>query len=499
LLHVAEAGDYGWRLAPGARRARTVAVRVAVGGDSAGKMPPLLETGRGSPSGLLIYNGTRFPEAYRGLLIYPDAQRRLVRAYRVEPDGATFKAAEEFKLLEAADLQFRPCQAAAGPDGAIYVVDRRGKGGRIYRLTWAGTKDEPALPRSGMDSWSKIVQLPDADLLKALAREDAGERDCARKELARRGDKNRTALIKLLHDDEQPLVARIAALGALHSLHDDAVQKAFVKAVGEGDAELRKLAADGLGLCAKKRDRAVHNALLQALADENPSVRRSVALAMGRVAAPGAAENLATNLSFDTGKDALLTDGILRGLERLGKPGIAALIALADSGVQKDIDRVADAFTGLRSRAAFDALPGLLKNPHYNDEQRAALVRSCANYQLDPPVSLEPVFAYLAANPKEDAVVRTAGLDLLATPGTVAGPKARQWALAQLADRDAALRRRALHALGATPEGARELARLHLDARLPHASRAEVTAALRRHGATDPGCVRLLAEVVRPR
>ena len=52
-------------------------VRGAVFGELPGKVPPLLKTGRGAPAGLLIYNDTRFPENYRGLLLYPDVFRKL--------------------------------------------------------------------------------------------------------------------------------------------------------------------------------------------------------------------------------------------------------------------------------------------------------------------------------------------------------------------------------------------------------------------------------------
>ncbi len=107
----------------------------------------MLKTGRGSPAGLLIYNDTRIPEQYRGLLYYPDVFRKLVRAYKVAPDGATFKITNEFEFLKSDDPLFRPCQMVTGPDGAIYVCDWRtdsggagklsgdGEHGRIYRIT----------------------------------------------------------------------------------------------------------------------------------------------------------------------------------------------------------------------------------------------------------------------------------------------------------------------------------------------------------------------------
>ena len=44
--------------------------RGAVYGELPGKVAPLLKTGRGSPTGLLICNDTHFPENYRGLLLY---------------------------------------------------------------------------------------------------------------------------------------------------------------------------------------------------------------------------------------------------------------------------------------------------------------------------------------------------------------------------------------------------------------------------------------------
>src|SRR5262249_45060717 len=157
-----------WRLFQGARCCRPDPVRGAVYGELPGKLPPLLKTGRGAPAGLLIYNETRFPAQYCGLLYYPDVFRKLIRAYRVEPFGATFILTEELQFRKSHDRLFRPCQMVAGPDGAMYVVDWRtdsggagqlsgdGKHGRIYRITWGGTAEQPAIPRRAMDSWDKL-------------------------------------------------------------------------------------------------------------------------------------------------------------------------------------------------------------------------------------------------------------------------------------------------------------------------------------------------------
>jgi putative membrane-bound dehydrogenase-like protein len=538
LMHVPEAADFGWRID---RSGRPDLVRCAAFGELPGKLPPLLKTGSGSPAGLLIYNDTRLPEEYRGLLFYPDANRRLIRAYKVEQTGASFKAGEEFEFLTAPkDALFRPCGMVVGPDGALYILlDRRtrshegdklgatGNHGRIYRVSWTGTKDQPALPLRAMDSWSKIAGLEDKELIETLSSEEDSDRSRARQELVKRGDKNRKALIQLL-GKEVPLVTKIAALGALESMFDDDVRKAFQSSLKTGDAELQRLAAKALGQCAKKADRNASNALLQELTSDDFALRRAVALAMSRLASPGAADSLATSLSFDKSKDVFLRDGILRGLEMLGKPGIDALISLADSGVQKDTDRVVEAFQGLRSREAFAALPTLLKHMHVSSAQRVELIRSALNYLLEPGVALEPIVAVVAAEKKETSAVKKALLDVLATPGTVKGAKAKKWLLSMLTDDNAEIRlsalaaaaemrlskagpilakrlgaekvsaaetRAVLKALAATAEGARLAGKLYLEKKLPESLRGEVVAALQRHADKDPDAAKLLAKV----
>src|SRR5262249_23041694 len=95
LLHVAEGNDFGLRISDYAAR-----------GDLPGRVTPLRETKDGTAAGLLIYNDTRFPEPYRGLLYAPDFSR--IRARKVEPEGASFKVTEEFELMHSSDPPFTP-------------------------------------------------------------------------------------------------------------------------------------------------------------------------------------------------------------------------------------------------------------------------------------------------------------------------------------------------------------------------------------------------------
>jgi quinoprotein glucose dehydrogenase len=467
LMHVPEGADYGWRLKAGARWGKADPARAG----GLGELPPMLKFD-GSATGLFIYNDTRFPENFRGLLFRPDAPKGVLHAYKVERKGATFEVAAEFDFLKSDDPSFRPWQAVARPDGAIYVVDERtkaggagkpwgdGEHGRIYRLTWAGTKDQPALPPRDGDTQAKIAKLEDDDLIKALIA--GGDGDQPRLELIRRGEKERPALLKLLKDGEQPDEARIAALSALESMWNGDVQALAIDLLTkESSADIRRLSADALGLNAGKGDGDVHSGLLRALTDATPEVRRSAALAMSRVAAPGAADVLVNTWDFDDGRDVVLRDGLVRAIENLGRPGIRRLVALGESGVQKETDKVVEAFTMLRTRPGADAIPRMLENPHLNAVQRIALLRSYNNYLLDPPVSLAPVLDYLTTH-KDPAVLKGA-----------------------------------IHALGADAEGARFLGHAYIDKKLPAETLPDVTNILRQQAGKDPECAKLLTAVIK--
>jgi glucose/arabinose dehydrogenase/HEAT repeat protein len=517
LRYVAEGNDFGWRR----------------------KVSPPAKAGQKAASGLLSYDDSRFPDLFRGLIFYPDPRRQTIRAYRVERDGAGFVVGEEFEFLKSDDPLFRPCQMVLGPDGAMYIVDWRtsadgvgqpggdGKNGRIYRVTWAGTTEDGALPRRGMDSWEKITRLDDEELLKSLASENASDRAVARAELRRRGEKNRPALLKLLDDGDQPEHARLAALGVLGSFWNVDVQKECEEVLGRGGSDLRRQSAEALGLNTPPGNRDVMASLLRAMADPDPAVRRATAQALARVGKSAAADSLANTIAFDNGKDGQLTEGYIWALESLGQPGIERLLAVADSGVPKDLDRVVDVFTALHTRPAVEALPALLKNPHLSIGQRARLVASWNNYLLDPPVSLEPCFEYLTANP-EAREVKLAGLSVLTTALTPPGEKGSAWMLSLLDETDAELRVAALkaieqtrlarasdkvkgllldnarairerqaaaRALGTEVEGARLVGKLFLEGKLPADLRPQVVEVLRQHTATDKEVGQLLAEV----
>jgi putative membrane-bound dehydrogenase-like protein len=437
LLHVTEESDFGWRSRSDDPSASDP-VRSAIDGARPGTVAPLHLIPGASPAGLLVYNDDRLPVQYHDLLYYPDASGRRVRAYHVEGDGSKYAVTEEFDLLRSDDPRYHPSHLAVGPDGALYICDQRsepgaasqrsadGTGGRIYRLSWSGTEDEPALPLRPMDRWSQIARMAEKELLETLASKGITDRQKARDELVRRGQDGRLALLGLFGPGDQPLPTKIAALGALQSLWSADVQARFIKWLGNAEADVRRLAADGLALNGAPGDLDIHNALLQNLGDPEPAVRRAMALAMGRINAEGAADVLVTTFKTENSRDPILYDGLLRAIERTGKPGIQQLLDVVDSGVKADRDRVYEAFLALRTRLAAEAIPTLLRSPHPTTEQRASLIRSYTNYQLDPPVSLEPLIDYLLARPAEAASAKVVIKEVLSACDTASDPKVKE-------------------------------------------------------------------------
>ena len=153
------------------------------------------------------------------------------------------------------------------------------------------------------------------------------------------------------------------------------------------------------------------------------------------------------------------------------------MLALADSGVAKDTDKVVAAFLAFRGPVPVEAVPALLKNVHLTIEQKAKLVRSYHNYLLDPPISLEPLADYLAGLPRPPRGVKVtgteaaelsaavpiklAGLEVLASGGRLLGSRAQALLLEMLDETDAPVRLAVINAVAAAPGRARpRLARM---------------------------------------
>jgi putative membrane-bound dehydrogenase-like protein len=114
-----------------------------------GVVPNLLQTGSGSPAGILLYEGDLLPEKFRNQMIHCEPGHNVVRAYPVKKDGAGYSATIENILEGEHDQWFRPADVCVAPDGSLIVADwydpvvgghdaKDKESGRIYRIAPKG-------------------------------------------------------------------------------------------------------------------------------------------------------------------------------------------------------------------------------------------------------------------------------------------------------------------------------------------------------------------------
>jgi len=116
-----------------------------------GVVPNLLQTGAGSPTGIVVYEGNLLPEEFQNEMIHADPLPNVVRSYPVKKQGAGYSA-QIVNLLEGSkDKWFRPSDITVAPDGSLFIADWYDPAvgghqvgdldrGRVYRLAPKGSE-----------------------------------------------------------------------------------------------------------------------------------------------------------------------------------------------------------------------------------------------------------------------------------------------------------------------------------------------------------------------
>jgi putative heme-binding domain-containing protein len=134
VIHVVSGGDYGWR---------SGSIRWPVGFPDS--LPAVIDTGPGSPTGVLMGTGTKFPARYQHALFAADWTFGTMYAVHLIPEGASFRATkEEFfsgHPLPITDVLVNPA------DGAMYfTVGGRTTDSALYRVTYTGNESTAPAP-----------------------------------------------------------------------------------------------------------------------------------------------------------------------------------------------------------------------------------------------------------------------------------------------------------------------------------------------------------------
>jgi putative membrane-bound dehydrogenase-like protein len=271
-----------------------------------------------SATGVTIYRGDAWPEAYRGNAFIGDVGGNLVHRKTLDADGASLiarRADEGREFIASSDIWFRPVQFANAPDGTLYIADMYRETiehpdslpevikkhldlssgsdrGRVYRIAPKGFARKP-LPDLGA--------MASADLVPLLAHENAWHRETAARLIYERQDTGLAAALAAASRELPNELGRMTALHALIGLGvaDEAVkQQAVAAALGDAGPRVRQhaiLLAEAWLIDAP----ALQEKLLALVDDADAQVRYQLAFSLGEFEHPGRGAALARLATHD--------------------------------------------------------------------------------------------------------------------------------------------------------------------------------------------------------
>lgn len=247
-----------------------------------GVIPNLLHTGAGSPTGLVVYEGTLLPERFRNQLIHCDAGQNIVRAYPVERAGAGYTAGFAPILWSEKDQWFRPTDVSIAPDGSLIVSDwydpsvgghqigDQGRG-RLYRI---------APPNSS-------YTIPDFDFsnaenaIQALGNPNLATRYLAWDALKGLGNAAEESLADVFGNEENDPRLRARCLWILGQL-DEGKEKYLEMALSDKNSNIRVTA---VRLLEQAEKGLLLRYIPQIVNDADVQVRREAALSLRHLSA----------------------------------------------------------------------------------------------------------------------------------------------------------------------------------------------------------------------
>jgi putative membrane-bound dehydrogenase-like protein len=344
-----------------------------------GSVPNLLQTGAGSPTGMVNYEGSLLPEQFHNQIIHCDPGPNVIRSYPVKKNGAGYTA-EIVNILEGDnDRWFRPSDVCVAPDGSLIVADWYDVGvgghragdrvrGRIYRIAPTGSKY--TIP-------TQDYSTPDGAVV-ALQSPNLSVRYHAFTALQTMGKNAIPALEKLWNSSPNPRM-RARAFWALVKMPENNAQQYIQQAIKQGNPDLRIVALRA----ARELKADVTGVVSQLVNDPDAQVRRECALALHHNKAPEAAQLWATLATEHDGKDRWYLEALGIGADDQWDNFFAAYLSKVKDPLQTEASRdivwrsrtdkaipflsilASDANVPMKSRLryfrAFDFIPGSVK------------------------------------------------------------------------------------------------------------------------------------------
>lgn len=369
-----------------------------------GVVPNLLDTGAGSPTGILIYEGNLLPEIFHNQMIHSDAGPNVVRAYPVEPEGAGYRASVE-EMMKGVDNQwFRPSDVTVAPDGSVFVADwydpgvgghqvRALEDGRIYRIAPENTPYRvPAVDYSTPESSVEALKSPNhATRAKAWLR------------LNEWGEEAEEALLALWNSGE-PDRLRARALWLLSGLEGSGAEY-LSQALSDPNPDLR---ITGLR-AARLLDLDLIPILEELVDDPSPQVRREAAIALRHHDSSRAAGLWAELAQQYDGEDRWYLEALGIGADRQWDRYFEQWLALRDGEWNDSAGR--DIVWRARADAAVPMLATIIKDSSIPDEEKPRYFRA---FDFHSPERIEStIFSLLEEEGQGNQQIHYYALQLL--------------------------------------------------------------------------------------
>lgn len=280
-------------------------------------LPCMRDEGGGSGVGGLCYREDAWPPEFRGDVYCCDWARQLIRRFRVERDGASYRCTEHEEWITAGGSgEFHPLDLCESPDGQyLYLADWNHPGwmvpdvaGRVWRIRRRDDRPgEPWRSHKLLEGGLRDVagKLSDDDLVANLGHPSFNKRLAAQRELSRRLEREperKTAVARQIASSPDERVRRhlvwaLANSGAMNEemlLATLRASAAGEESVVDGDTRAEIVRALGQRRTSDMEFVSLAGRLL--VHDPDPMVRRECAIALGRSGDPHCVTNLISGL-----------------------------------------------------------------------------------------------------------------------------------------------------------------------------------------------------------
>ena len=415
FIRIVELSDTGWRcnyqyMGMDSPWMREGLWKPRFDGQAAYVLPALASYSDG-PAGFRFDPGTALSPAQRGTFLLNEFPSGKLRAFRAEPEGASFKMVDA-RVVNSGVMGIG---LAWHPDGSLFLADWIGGYpldglGAVWRIDAPGAVNRPERVETHRLLKAGFEKNTDTELVTRLGHADQRVRQGAQLELAKRG--RAAVLLAVANDTKAPQLARIHGLwGYGQLLRRGAAEAVAVLALlADTDSELRAQTAKILG-DAPQAAKAAAAKLIPLLADTAPRVRLQTAIAVGKIGVPAALGALIVQAE-KAGADPVMRQALVAGLVGCATPEqlaakkshpavavrVASVVALrrqasplvrdyladTDSAVVEDAARAIHDDTSIPE--ALPALAALLDQPSLRSEvtMRRALN---ANLRLGTPAA----------------------------------------------------------------------------------------------------------------